>query len=67
MAPNDKTIGLTTALIAAVVTAFALEYMIHAEWGMHRAAIREDALGAVGLLVMLLGLKAIFTRDRKGS
>jgi hypothetical protein len=66
MEPNDKTISLFTALTTAAATAFALEYMIHAEWGLHRVAIREDALGAAGVLIVLLGLKAIFARKKKG-
>ena len=67
MAPNDKSIGLFTALATAAATAFALEYMIHAEWGFRGVTIREDALGIAGLLIVLLGLRAVFTRNKKGS
>ena len=67
MQPNDKSVSLFTALATAAATAFALEYLIHAEWGFHRLAIREDALGAAGLLIVLLGLRIVFARNKKGS
>jgi hypothetical protein len=65
--PDDQPMKLFTALASATVTAYALAYIAHFELGLSRLKIREDALAAVGLLVVALTVKIVFRRKNKGS
>jgi hypothetical protein len=65
--PDDQPMKLFTALASATVTAYALAYIAHFELGLSRLKIREDALAAVGLLVVALTVKIVFQRKNKGS
>jgi hypothetical protein len=65
--PDDQPMRLFAALASATVTAYALAYVAHFEWGLSRIKIREDALAAVGLLVVALTVKIVFQRKNKGS
>ena len=59
MADNPgKSMRMLTALASASVTAYALAYITHAEWGLRRIVIREDALGMA---------RIIFQRSKRGS
>jgi hypothetical protein len=63
----DKSMSLFTALASAAATAYALAYVAHAEWGVSRIVIREDAIGMAGLLAAAICVKVIFRRKNKGS
>jgi hypothetical protein len=65
--PTDKSMSLFSALASAAATAYALAYIAHAEWGIPRLIIREDAIGMAGLLVAAICLKIAFQRKNKGS
>jgi hypothetical protein len=62
----DHSMSLLTALASAAATAYALAYMAHAEWGLSRIVIREDAIGMAGLLGIAIIAKMVFRR-KKGS
>lgn len=59
--------SLLTALTSAAATAYALAYVAHAEWGMSRIVIREEAIGMAGLLAVAIVARIIFRRKKKGS
>jgi hypothetical protein len=63
----DKSMSLLTALASAAATAYALAYMAHAEWGMSRIVIREDAVGMAGLLGAAIVARILLRRKKKGS
>jgi hypothetical protein len=63
----DKSMSLFTALASAAATAYALAYVAHAEWGVSRIVIREDAIGMAGLLGIVLVAKVMLRRKNKGS
>jgi hypothetical protein len=63
----DKSMSLFTALASAAATAYALAYMAHAEWGLSRIVIREDAIGMAGLLGTAIVAGIILRRKNKGS
>jgi hypothetical protein len=65
--PDDQPMKLFTALASATVTAYALAYFAHFELGLSRIKIREDALAAIGVLVVVLTVKIVFRRKNKGS
>jgi hypothetical protein len=66
--PDDQPMRLFTALASATVTAYALAYIAHFELGLSRLKIREDALAAVGLLVVALTVRIVFRRkNNRGS
>lgn len=58
---------LLTALASATVAAYGLAYITHAEWGLRRLVIREDALGMAGVLGIAIMAKIIFRRRKSGS
>ncbi len=58
---------LYLALASAIATAYALAYMAHADWGLSQIRIREDALAAVGLLVVALTAKIVFQGKKNGG
>jgi hypothetical protein len=62
----DNSMSLLMALASAAATAYALAYMAHAEWGLSRIVIREDAIGMAGLLGVAIIAKMVFRR-KKGS
>lgn len=64
---RSKSVRLLTALASACVTAYALAYITHAEWGLPRIVIREDALGMAALLGIAIMAKMIFRRRKRGS
>ncbi len=61
----DPSMSLMTALASAAATAYALAYMAHAEWGLSRLVIREDAMGMAGLLGVAIIAKMVFQRRKK--
>jgi hypothetical protein len=61
----DPSISLMTALASAAATAYALAYITHAEWGLSRVVIREDAMGMAGLLGVAIIAKIVFQRRKK--
>jgi hypothetical protein len=63
----DKSMSLFSALASAAATAYALAYVAHAEWGVSRIVIREDAIGMAGLLGVAIAAKIILRRKNKGS
>ena len=63
----EKSMSLFTALASAAATAYALAFISHAEWGLRRIMIREDALGMAGVLGIAIIAKMIFRRKKKGS
>ena len=63
----DKSMSLFTALASAAATAYALAYIAHAEWGLSRIIIREDALGMAGLLGAAIVAKIMLRRKKNGS
>jgi hypothetical protein len=63
----DKSMSLLTALASAAATAYALAYLAHAEWGLSRIVIREDAIGMAGLLGIAIIARIVFRRKNKGS
>ncbi len=63
----DNSISLLAGLASAAATAYALAYMAHAEWGLSRVVIREDAVGLAGLLGVAIIAKMVFRRKKKGS
>jgi hypothetical protein len=63
----DNSMSLLTALASAAATAYALAYMAHAEWGLSRIVIREDAVGMAGVLGVAIIAKMVFQRKNKGS
>jgi hypothetical protein len=63
----DKSMSLFTALASAAATAYALAYVAHAEWGLSRIVIREDAIGMAGLLGAAILARFILGRKNKGS
>jgi hypothetical protein len=63
----DNSMSLLTALVSAAATAYALAYMAHAEWGLSRIVIREDAIGMAGLLGIAIIAKMVFRGKNKGS
>lgn len=66
MADNpDKSMSLFTALMSATATAYALAYIAHAEWGLRRTFIRDDALGMAAILGVAVMAKIIFQRKKK--
>ncbi len=69
MANNpDKATGLLTAFVSATATAYALAYVAHAEWGLRRVVIREEAMGLAALLAIAIIAGMVFQRNRnKGS
>jgi hypothetical protein len=62
----DKSMSLFTALASAAATAYALAYMAHAEWGLSRIAIREDAIAMAGLLGAAIVARIVLRRNNKG-
>ncbi len=56
-----------TALVSATITAYALAYVAHAEWGLRRIVIREDALGMAAVLGIAIMARIIFQRRKRGS
>jgi hypothetical protein len=62
----DHSMSLLTGLGSAAAPADALAYMAHAEWGLSRIVIREDAIGMAGLLGIAIIAKMVFRR-KKGS
>jgi hypothetical protein len=68
MADNhDRSMSLFTALASATVTAYALAYITHAEWGLRLVVVREDALGMAGVLGVVIITKIFFRRKKRGS
>jgi hypothetical protein len=65
--PDDQPMRLFTALASTTVTAYALAYVAHFELGLSRLKIREDALAAVGLLVVVLTVKIVFRRKNNSG
>jgi hypothetical protein len=65
--PDDQPMKLFTMLASATVTAYALAYIAHFELGLSRLKIREDALAAVGLLVVALTVKSFFGGKTTGD
>jgi hypothetical protein len=63
----DKSMSLFTALASAAATAYALAYVAHAEWGLSRIVIREEAIGMAGLLGAAILTRIILGRKKKGS
>jgi hypothetical protein len=63
----DKSMSLLTAVASAAATAYALAYVAHAEWGLSRIVIREDAMGMAGLLGVAVIARIVFRRKNKGS
>jgi hypothetical protein len=63
---NGKSLSLFSALASAAATAYALDYVIHTEWGLSPVTIRRDAIAAAGLLVCATVVKALVRRN-KGS
>jgi hypothetical protein len=63
----DRSMSLLTALASAAATAYVMAYMAHAEWGISRIVIREDAMGAAGLLGIAIVVRIVFRRKNKGS
>lgn len=63
----DNSMSLLTALASAAATAYALDYIAHAEWGFSRIVIREDAIGMAGLLAAAIVAGIILRRKKKGS
>jgi hypothetical protein len=61
----DPSMSLMTALASAAATAYALAYITHAEWGLSRVVIREDAMGMAGLLGVAIIAKIVFQRRKK--
>ncbi len=51
---------LYAALASAIAVAYALAYIAHSDWGLSQIKIREDALAAVGLLVVAVTVKVAF-------
>jgi hypothetical protein len=54
-----------TTIAGASVTALALDYMTHAEWGLELVWIRRGALAAACVLTFVLVVKALIDRKRK--
>jgi hypothetical protein len=66
--PDDQPMKLFTMLASATVTAYALAYIARFELGLSRLKIREDALAAVGLVVVALTVRMVFRRkNNRGS
>jgi hypothetical protein len=65
-APGKFT-GVLTAFVSAALTAYALAYIAHAEWGLRRAVIREEAIGMAAILVMTMIATMIFQRNGKNG
>jgi hypothetical protein len=65
--PDDQPMKLFTALASATVAAYTLAYIAHFDLGLSQLKIREDALAAVGLLVVALTVRIVFQRKNKGS
>jgi hypothetical protein len=64
----DKSTGLLTAFVSAIATAYALAYVAHAEWGLRRVVIREEAMGMAAILAIAIIARMVFQRNRnKGS
>jgi hypothetical protein len=61
----DKSMSLLTALASAAATAYALAYMAHAEWGLSRIVVREDAMGMAGLLAVTIIARIVFRRKKR--
>lgn len=61
----DNSMSLLTALASAAATAYALAYIAHAEWGLRRIVIREDAIGMAGLLGGAIIVKMMLQRKKK--
>jgi hypothetical protein len=62
-----RSMRVLTALASATVTAYALAYITHAEWGLSRIVIREDALGMAGVLGIAIMARIILQRSKRGS
>ena len=60
---NGKSLSLFSALASAAATAYALDYVIHNEWGLSLITIRRDAMAAAGLLVFATIVKALVRRN----
>ncbi len=60
----DRSMSLFTALATATVTAVALDYIAHAEWGLTLVLIRRDALVVAGVLTLVTILRAVIERKR---
>ena len=56
--------SLFTALATATVTAVALDYIAHAEWGLTLMVIRRDALVVAGALTLVTILRAVIEKKR---
>jgi hypothetical protein len=56
--------SLLTALASATATAFALDYMARAEWGLTLVVIRRDALVVAGVLAFATIVMAVIERKR---
>ena len=59
-----RSMSLLTAFASAMATAFALDYMAHAEWGLSPVVIRRDALVVAGVLAVATIIKALIERKR---
>ena len=57
--------SLFTAIASATATAFALDYITHAEWGPPLIVIRRDALVIAGFVTLAMIIKALLQRKRK--
>jgi uncharacterized protein (DUF2342 family) len=65
--PLDQSMSLLTALASAAATAYALAYVAHAEWGISRVRIREDALALAAVLGITMMVKIVLKRRGNGS
>jgi hypothetical protein len=61
----DKFTGLLTGFVSATATAYALAYVAHAEWGLRRVVIREEAMGMAAILAIAMIARIVFQRNRK--
>jgi hypothetical protein len=60
----DRSMSLFTGLASATATAFALDYMVRAEWGLSLDVIRREALAVAGVLAFATIVKALIERKR---
>ena len=56
--------SLFTALATATVTAVALDYIAHAEWGLTLVVIWRDALVVAGALTLVTILRTVIEKKR---
>jgi hypothetical protein len=57
--------SLFAAIASAAATAFALDYITHAEWGLSLIVIRRDALVIAGFVTLAMITKALLQRKKK--